>query len=93
MNWNSSVGIATGYGLDDRGLILSGGGEFSLRHRVHTGSRTHPAPCPMGTGGTLTQGVRRTGFENDRSPPSSAEFKESVELYLHSLNTSLWRGA
>jgi hypothetical protein len=27
------------------------------------------------------------------SPPSSAEVKEWVELYLHSPNTSSWRGA
>jgi hypothetical protein len=28
----------------------------------------------------------------DRSPPSSAEVKECVELYLHSANTPLWLG-
>jgi hypothetical protein len=27
------------------------------------------------------------------SPPSSAEVKECVELYLHSSNTPPWRGA
>jgi hypothetical protein len=27
------------------------------------------------------------------SPPSNAEVKECVELYLHSLNTPSWRGA
>jgi hypothetical protein len=27
------------------------------------------------------------------SPPSSAEVKEWVELYLHSPNTPSWRGA
>jgi hypothetical protein len=32
----------------------------------------------------------RTG--ND-SPPSSAEVKEWLELYFHSLNTPSWRGA
>jgi hypothetical protein len=29
----------------------------------------------------------------DHSPPSSAEVKECVELYLHSPNTPSWRGA
>jgi hypothetical protein len=29
----------------------------------------------------------------DHSPPSSAEVKEGVELYLHSPNTSSWHGA
>jgi hypothetical protein len=33
------------------------------------------------------------GLEADHSPPSSAEVKECVELYLHSLNTPSWRGA
>jgi hypothetical protein len=34
-----------------------------------------------------------SGREADHSPPSSAEVKEWVELYLHSLNTPAWRGA
>jgi hypothetical protein len=34
-----------------------------------------------------------SGHEADHSPPSSAEVKEWVELYLHSLNTPSWRGA
>jgi hypothetical protein len=37
--------------------------------------------------------VKRPGHESDRSPPSSAEVKEWVELYLHSPNTLSWRGA
>jgi hypothetical protein len=38
----------------------------------------------------LTFHLRR---EADDSPPSSAEEKEWVELYLHSPNTPSWRGA
>jgi hypothetical protein len=34
-----------------------------------------------------------SGREADHSPPSSAEVKEWVELYLYSPNTSSWRGA
>jgi hypothetical protein len=34
-----------------------------------------------------------SGREADHSPPSSAEVKEFVELYLHSSNTPSWRGA
>jgi hypothetical protein len=41
----------------------------------------------------LSLGVKRPGREADHSPPSSAEVKEWVELYLHSPNTSSWRGA
>jgi len=33
------------------------------------------------------------GREADHSPPSSAEVKECVELYVHSPNTLSWRGA
>jgi hypothetical protein len=34
-----------------------------------------------------------SGREADHSPPSSAEVKEWVELYLHSPNAPLWRGS
>jgi hypothetical protein len=37
-------------------------------------------------------GVKRPGREADHSPPSSAEVKEWVELYLHSPNTPSWGG-
>jgi hypothetical protein len=37
--------------------------------------------------------VFHSGREADHSPPSSAEVKEWVELYLHSPNTPSWRGA
>jgi hypothetical protein len=43
--------------------------------------------------GALSLGVKRLGREADHSPPSSAEVKECVELYLHSPNTPSWRGA
>jgi hypothetical protein len=38
-------------------------------------------------------GVKRPGREADHSPPSSAEVKECVELYLHFPNTPSWLGA
>jgi hypothetical protein len=34
-----------------------------------------------------------SGREADHSPPSSAEVKEWVKLYLHSPNEPSWRGA
>jgi hypothetical protein len=43
--------------------------------------------------GALFLGVKWPEFETDHLPPPSAEVKECVELYLHSLNTSSWRGA
>jgi hypothetical protein len=58
-NSGSSVGIALGYGLDDRGSRVrfpAGTGNVSLHHRVQTGSGTHPASYPMGTGGSFHGG-------------------------------------
>jgi hypothetical protein len=48
---DSSVGIATGYGLDESRY----GQEFSLLHVVQTGSGAHPN-YPMGTGGSFPEG-------------------------------------
>jgi hypothetical protein len=48
VNRESSVGIATSYGLDGRGSIPGRGKKFSLPHSVQTGSRAHPASYPMG---------------------------------------------
>jgi hypothetical protein len=48
---DSSVGIALGYGLDDRGSgvrFTAGAGNFSLSYRVKNGSGAHPASYPMG---------------------------------------------
>jgi hypothetical protein len=43
--------------------------------------------------GSLSLGVKRPGREADHLSPPSAEVKVWVELYLHSLNTSLLSGA
>jgi hypothetical protein len=56
---DSSVGIALGYGLDDRGSrvrLPAGSGNFSLRHRVQNCSRAHPASYPVGTTGSFPGG-------------------------------------
>jgi hypothetical protein len=37
-------------------------------------------------------GIKPPGREADHSPPSRAEVKECVELYLHSPNMPSWRG-
>jgi hypothetical protein len=53
---DSSVGIARGYGLDDRGSRVrfpAGAGNFSLHHRVQNGSGAHPASYPMSTSGSF----------------------------------------
>jgi hypothetical protein len=59
MSRDSSVGIATGYGLDERKIgvrFIAGAGNFSPRHHVKTGSGAHPAFYPMGTGGYFPEG-------------------------------------
>jgi hypothetical protein len=73
-------------------IVPAGTGNFSLRHHVQTGSGAHPASYPVGTGGCFP-GANRPVHEADHSPPSSAEVKECVELYLRSPNTSSWHGA
>jgi hypothetical protein len=75
---DSSVGIALGYGLDDRGSRVrfsARAGNFSLHHRVQNGSGTHPVSYQW-VPGTLSLVVKRPGREADHSPPSSAEVKE-----------------
>jgi hypothetical protein len=86
---DSSVGISLGYGLGDRGSRFrfpAGAGNFSLHHRVQNGSGAHPSSCPVGNRGYFP-GDKAAGHEADYSPPSSAEVKECVELYLHSQYT------
>jgi hypothetical protein len=74
---DSSVGIALGYGLDDRGSGIrfpAGAGNFCLHYRVRNGSGAHSASYPMGTR-ALSLGVKRPGRKADYSPSSSAEVK------------------
>jgi hypothetical protein len=55
----SSVAIALGYGLDDRGSRVRfrvGAGNFTLHRRVQNGSGAHPASYLMGTTGSLPGG-------------------------------------
>jgi hypothetical protein len=53
---DSSVGIALGYGLDDRGSRVrfpAEAGNYTLHHRVQNVSGAHPASYPMGTRGSF----------------------------------------
>jgi hypothetical protein len=59
VTWDSSVGIATGYGLEDRMIGVrfpAGAANFSLLYGVQTGSGAHPASYPMGSGGSYPGG-------------------------------------
>jgi hypothetical protein len=75
---DSSVGIALGYGMDDRGFRVrfpAEAGNFSLHHRVQNGSGPTQSPIQW-VPGALSLGVKRPGREADHSPPSTTEVKE-----------------
>jgi hypothetical protein len=65
---DSAVGIATGYGLDDRGGLEYESREG--RHSVQTGSEVNQPPTQW------VPGAKRPGREADHSPPTSAEVKK-----------------
>ena len=79
--------MADGYGLDGPGdRIPLGGGRFSAH--VQTGPWAHSASYTMGTGSF--SGVKWPGRGVDHPPPSSAEFKERVNLYMYSPSGPSW---
>jgi hypothetical protein len=80
MGWTIRV-----LGFDSRrglGIFL-----FNTASRTATGPTQPPIQWVPGA---LSLRVKRPGREPNHSPPSSAEVKEWVELYLHSPNTSSW---
>jgi len=79
MGQASSFGIVISYGLDGPGIESRWGARFSAP--VQTGSGAHPASCTIDT--ASVPGEKRPGRGVDRPPPSSAEVKERVELYLY----------
>jgi hypothetical protein len=88
---DSSVGIATDYGLDDRGSIPGRARYFSVLHSAQANSGTHPASSPLDTGGSF-RGGKAAGLGDDHLPPSSAKVKNggSIPPLLH---TYSWRNA
>jgi hypothetical protein len=83
-----SVGIAIRYEL--RGPRIESrwgeGARFSAPFQTVPGA--HPTSYTMGTESFL--GVKRPGRGIDHPPPSSAEVKERVELYLYSPSGPSW---
>jgi hypothetical protein len=82
MSRDSSIGIALGFGLDDRGFGVL---RFDFRRRLGiflftTASRMalRPTQPPIQwVPGALSLGVKRPGREADNSPPFSAEVKNA----------------
>jgi hypothetical protein len=56
-------------------LVPAGAGNFSLHHRVQTGSGPHPDPCPLDTRGSFPEGEEVR--EAHHSPPYSAGVKNA----------------
>ena len=83
---NSSVGIATRYGLGGPGIESRWGARFSAS--VQTGPGAHTASCTMGTGSS--PGLKRPVRGVDHPPSSRAEVEGRVGLYLYSPSGPSW---
>jgi hypothetical protein len=85
MSRDSVVSIATGYGLDDRGVgvWVPVGSRFSLLHVVHTGSGVNPTSYPMGYGGSFPGGEAAEAW-SWQITSSQCRGQENVDLYIHS---------
>jgi hypothetical protein len=86
VSWDSSVGIATYYGLDGPGIESQVGVRFSAL--VPTGSAVYPTPYTMGIRSFTRVKLSRCGI--DQPTPSSAKAKERVELYRMSPPWPSW---
>jgi len=60
----------------------------SFSEPIQTDPGSHPASCTMVT--KSVTGVKQLGQGIDNPPPSSAEVKETVELYLYSTSRPPW---
>jgi hypothetical protein len=78
--------IATDYGLDVRmsGIRIPAGLGIFLFDNVSRPALRPTQPPIQWVPGALSLGVKRSEREANHSPPSSAELKECVELYLQS---------
>ena len=69
---DSSVGIATGYGLDSPGIESRCGRDFPYPSKPALGPTQPPVQWVPG----LSRGKERPGCDTDPSPPSSAVVKK-----------------
>ena len=77
---DSSVSKTARYGLD--GLVIESRWGRDVPNPSRLAMRPTKSSYTMGTGSF--PGVKRTGRGVDHPPPSRAEVKESVDLYLYS---------
>jgi hypothetical protein len=83
---DSSVVIATRYELDGPGIESRWGRDFQHPSRPALGPTQLPVQWVLGH----SLGEKRPGRGVDHPPPSSAEVKERVELYLYSPSGPSW---
>jgi len=83
MGWDSSVCIVTCYRLGGPGIESRWGARFSAP--VQTGPGAHRASYTIGTGSFPRgrEGGKLAGALSYHPPPSSANVKERLELYLY----------
>jgi hypothetical protein len=76
MSRDSSVGIATSYGLDDQRGGSSSPGRIKIFHFcISSRPGVHLTSYKMGTGDSFS-GVKRQGREADHSSPTRAKVKK-----------------
>jgi hypothetical protein len=85
---DSSVGIATGYGLDGR-CSIAGRGRFYSLFIISRPALGPTQPPIQWAPGAISPGVKQGGREADQSPPSSAVVKSSGAT-LPLPHTSSW---
>jgi hypothetical protein len=92
MSWDSSVGIATSYGLDDQEFDSRQGQDIFPLSTVSTLALGPNQPPIKWVLGALSLGVKRQGHEGAHSPPSHTEIVNggAIPPVPH---TSSWRAA
>jgi hypothetical protein len=85
---DSAIGIATHYGLDDRGVGVPSPGRVKNFLLFH-GPTQPPIQWVLGA---LSPEVKRPGREADHSQPISAEVKK-MWIYKFTSPYALWRSA
>jgi hypothetical protein len=85
-NVNSAAGIATGYGLDSRGIrdrFPSGAIDFSSQRPDRFSDP--PSLVWNGYSGALSFGLKQPGLQTDHTSPSIAEVKNggAIPALLH----------
>jgi hypothetical protein len=83
---DSSVGIVTRYGLD--GPVIESRWVARFSTPVPTGPGTYPVSYTRYW--ISFPGVKRQGRGVDHPPPSNAEVKETVEIYLYTPSGPSW---